>query len=280
MADDPWAEFRAKKGADPWAEFRAKPTQTSLGDRAKQFGGGLVKGLIGTAEFAERMLSRDAQLNPDDPTRPSKVAVEKTEQAFPTPKDLPGRVIQGVGEAMGSPTSYVGPGGIIAKLIAAGGSGAGSAVGEAVGGKAGAVAGSMLGGLAGWTKLKITPNLQFEAKNLYRGAQTPEEFHLLDAIILGDESRASKLQIVSALKNVLGPTWTAAKFVARPSATKALDAAIDLVLKRIQARALGQPTTEKLKELISKNQQKGLDRTLRAGRAGVREAGQQYGGVE
>jgi hypothetical protein len=120
---DPWAEFNpvdAEASADPWAEFKPSapktaPATTSVaGDVARGLGHGLVSGVTALP----RKIREDVR-----------GIIEGTPPPKPPPppqRSRPERIAESVGEAVGNPESYIGPGGIIRKIIGAGAAGAGS----------------------------------------------------------------------------------------------------------------------------------------------------------
>lgn len=69
---------------------------------------------------------------------------------LPKPEGLPGRVGASIGEVLGNPGSYVGPGGLMTKLATGAGAGAGSELaGEATKGGPFELAARLIGGIAG-----------------------------------------------------------------------------------------------------------------------------------
>lgn len=89
------------------------------------FGGGLAKGLVGGLETMSNALSPNLMsiVNPSD------TAAGQLERHLPSPQSLSGRAVQGLGEGLGNPLSYIGGAGSIPfKMLSGALSGAGSEV--------------------------------------------------------------------------------------------------------------------------------------------------------
>ena len=175
MADDPWAEFRAKPtataAADPWAEFRAPAGPqgfvANAADFAKSIPRGMLTGLGSVLTIGARTLDPDTAaavaMSGGDPAELVKKNAAVTDKAvasavdaagLPKPEGRAGKVGAAIGETLGNPFSYIGPGGAALKVGGAVLSGAGGEVGRqaAEGTKyeiPAQIAGSLAGGVVG-----------------------------------------------------------------------------------------------------------------------------------
>lgn len=168
MADDPWAEFRAKpaaSAADPWAEFRGAPAAMPTGPQgfmanAADFVKSIPRGALSGLSSALSASGQAEQLQMGQPVDvPSaqdttKILEQNVTGQLHEPQGRAGKVGAAIGETIGNPASYVGPGGLGLKLGGAALSGAGGEVARqtAEGTKyeiPAQIAGSLAGGVVG-----------------------------------------------------------------------------------------------------------------------------------
>lgn len=117
-------------------------------DFAKSIPGGVVNGLS-SALSAGGQASQTEMGQPVDvpgPKETSQILQQNVTGNLPQPQGMAGRFGESVGEAVGNPASYLGPGSIPLKVGGAVLGGLGGQAGEEVGGAPGRVLGSMAGG--------------------------------------------------------------------------------------------------------------------------------------
>lgn len=186
----------------------AVPTQQSssgVGDFFKSIGTGLVGGLSSTASLS----GQAAQIEMGDQGAPvptpeqSKGIVEK-EITGPLhqPEGAAGRIGQSIGEALGNPASYIGPGGIATKVGGAVLSGAGSEVaGQLTKGTKAEPFARMGGGLVGGTLAGVGAA---EAQAVRLSRALPSKLNIkADATAAYDAIAAAKLQATQHSVDVL-----------------------------------------------------------------------------
>lgn len=119
-------------------------------DFAKSIPGGVVNGLAGTLSASGQAAQAEMgqPIDVPDAAQTSQVLQQNVTGQLPQPQGMAGRFGQSIGEALGNPAAYIGPGGLPLKIGGAILSGAGSQAGEEVGGAPGRIAGSAIGGLA------------------------------------------------------------------------------------------------------------------------------------
>lgn len=159
----PWAKYQQASG--PWVKYDAPQDNGSLGDSVADFfqsiPRGAVSGFTGALANIGKSAAVDAQFsgvptaNPDEmPTGPQGLAeVEKAVGPMHKPQGRAGRVGAAIGEGLGNPATYLGPGGLPLKIVGSALSSAGSEIGgQAAEGTpyegAARVGGALAGGIA------------------------------------------------------------------------------------------------------------------------------------
>jgi hypothetical protein len=119
-------------------------------DFAKSIPGGVVNGLSSALSAGGQAAQTEMGQPVDVPSggQTSQILQQNVTGALPKPQGAAGRFGESVGEAVGNPTSYIGPGSLPLKIGGAVLSGLGGQAGEEVGGNAGRMVGSMAGGIA------------------------------------------------------------------------------------------------------------------------------------
>lgn len=155
----PWDAYK-NNGDGPWVKYGGqgkstqkpseKNTPSSLADFFKSIPRGVVGGVANTAA-AEGAAEMASMTGGDSANMPTAEQGEHFIEANITgplhkPEGAAGRIGESVGEALGTPASYLVPGGAISKLAAAAGSGLGSGVGGEIAGESGKFIGGLLGG--------------------------------------------------------------------------------------------------------------------------------------
>jgi hypothetical protein len=156
---DPWAAFRGTPAAapqqdDPWAAFRERaPAPEGFVNNALDFVKSIPRGLI-TGLTSAPNPSFVSTGDEDAAVAPARQAATETLKApLPVPQGPAGRIGEAVGEGVGNPISYLGPGSLPLKiggaaLSSAASEGAGQATaGTAYEGPA-RIAGALAGGVA------------------------------------------------------------------------------------------------------------------------------------
>ena len=212
-------EIAGKTGAAP----AKKPGQVE--DFFKSIPGGIVRGVAGFGHLAESgrrgLLGIGDEAAPEErePTSPDTISKGVAHQ----PETFGGKVGSAIGEGLGSPTTYVGGGGLGAKML----SGVGGAVGGEVGGAltgdsaAGRIAGGVLGGLAPRGLNKMGSGLKVD----------PERQAAIDAL--------AKVGIKPSAGDVSGRPWlqNAEKLGDRFGGGKSYDKVKDPAIDQFSSRA-------------------------------------------
>lgn len=170
----PWDKYKTQEEG-PWSKYGGAPAAPSggggmmmpvpqppepeqrsgIGDFFKSIPGGIVGGL---AKTASAMGQAEAPLQgaptPPGAEQSKQLAEQHLTGRLPEPQGTAGRVGATIGEALGSPSTYMGPSGLARNIVGGVGGALGAEAGGALtgGSTAGRLAGGMLGGLAGGTR--------------------------------------------------------------------------------------------------------------------------------
>lgn len=129
----------------------AKPAATGnpVIDFIKSVPGGVVNGLSSALSAGGQAAQAEMGQPIDVPgaAETSQILQSNVTGQLPQPQGMAGRFGQSVGEYLGNPASYIGPGGAALKVGGAILGGLGSQAGEEIGGTPGRIAGSVAGGL-------------------------------------------------------------------------------------------------------------------------------------
>ncbi len=140
--DGPWNDFQPQAPAQgPWNDFAqaAAPQPGGLGGIIRDFAEGIARAGLGAgpAQFGTMSPGEAAE------QAPSGVPLKEAAAAIPPAQN---RYAGSVGEAVGNPASWMGPGSVLLKAGGAALSGLAGQAGEDVGGTPGRVLGSLAGG--------------------------------------------------------------------------------------------------------------------------------------
>lgn len=147
--------------ADISAALASEPAKPSgfMGhakDLLKSIPGGMVKGAKAGLDFITQEGTDYGNQGGDPLKAPLEQGVMAASAALPVPQGRAGKVGESIGEAVGSPFSYLGPGGLISKVATAITGGAGSELGgQAAEGTKYETAARIAGALAGPTAMNV-----------------------------------------------------------------------------------------------------------------------------
>ena len=137
--------------ADPVVQAPSSP-QSGVMDFFRSIPGGIASGIANTLSAGGQasQIEMGQPVDVPSPVESNKILQQQVTGPLPQPQGMAGRVGASIGEALGSPASYIGPGGLPLKIGGAILGGAGGQLGEEAGGAPGRFAGALIGGwLAG-----------------------------------------------------------------------------------------------------------------------------------
>lgn len=165
----PWEQYQEKTTTGPWTAYDAP--RSDVGDFFASIQRGVLSGLASTASAGGQAAEIEMGQPVDVPSGPETTDIieQNVTGELPKPQRMTGRFGETVGEFIGSPASYVGPGGLPAKIATTVTSALGSeALGELTAGTAAEpyarLVGAVLGGQAPRGGLKAAAGMEIPAE--------------------------------------------------------------------------------------------------------------------